>query len=206
VGRAWGQRPWTALALPQLAANKEPPDSKSLAGVRAGLQCWPQPKGRAPGRAGCLGRAWGHPATGELGLTGERGSPQRGGDDLGGQPPPASTAAPHACPGRLSQTLPLPPAGATGLSQPGQGCAGQAGAGPAALSAASETCRVGPCPRTLPATRTAPSAEDARGVPAPQPGSAVPSALLAGPRLGAGSDLSRPRDSRCDLSTYSQAS
>lgn len=48
------------------------------------------------------------------------------------------TPTPHACPGWLSQTLPLPLVG--------QGCTGRADSGPASLWPTSEMCRMGPCP------------------------------------------------------------
>lgn len=67
------------------------------------------------------------------------------------------TPTPHACPGWLSQTLPLPLMGTTGPSQPGQGCRGQADSGPASLSPTSEMCRIGPCPLTLPTACTVPA-------------------------------------------------
>lgn len=92
------------------------------------------------------------------------------------------------CLPRVAQ--PNPPSashGHHGAFQLGQGCTGQADAGPAALSPSSGMCRTGPSPSPCPPPALSQqdphccrgsSAEDARGVPALQPGLGVLSVLL----------------------------
>lgn len=142
-----------------------------------------------------------HPAGGRgVGLLGT-GACCREGDALEGQPLPAGTADPPCLP-RVAQPNP-PPASHKhhGASQLGQGCTGQPDAGPASPSPGSGMCRTGPSPSPCPPPALSQrdphccrgsSAEDARGVPALQPGLGVLSVLLTVPRLGSNSNPTRP--------------